>query len=299
LIANWILQIVRNDGEKVATLLDWGCGNLDLLRKIRRKSESARIQLIGYDKYAKNNIASQFPDIQFLEQITEPDSTSAQCDYLSAIHLLEHTANPQEEIALMHSMLKKNGKIFIQVPNLELNPFDLYVADHLYHFTPDSLSFMLESRGFEIVSLDARISSKEISVMAIKKNNDSNVDIRLKPKSKKNIGISNTVFKSNWTSVLTSMDSKRVVAIYGVGVAGSWLYRLCRELQIKIHYFIDDNEQLSKYSFDNIEIISGKSLTTLAKIDMVIIPFEMEIAKQKSEHLKQFGIISIFPNSSF
>ncbi len=73
-------------------------------------------------------------------------------------NVLEHTLNPAEDVRRCYSIMKKDGVIFVAVPN-----FDSLVAkvdnyfwamkswpNHLFYFTPDTLVKMLQQNGFTV-----------------------------------------------------------------------------------------------------------------------------------------------------
>lgn len=79
-------------------------------------------------------------------------------------HTLEHVANPDLVIKKIYKILKKDGIIFIDVPNFgslssiilkENWPF-LLPHEHSYHFTKKSLSSLLKSHDFKIIYSETR-----------------------------------------------------------------------------------------------------------------------------------------------
>jgi len=308
LISNWIVQELREDNKEFPELLDWGCGNLDLLCKIKERTSERSIKLSGFDKFLKPIIKSQNFGIDFLESMSDSRSRDVLYDYVSAIHVLEHATNLPREIESILSVLKDDGKIFIQVPNLDANPYDIYVADHTHHFTSNSLSKTLEKQGIEILSLDSRISSKEISILARKgasspahigKTDSSNsgnqgFDFSEEPKT---IAFYES-FANEWVRAIRGIENNKIIAIYGLGIAGAWMLKLCRELAREVSYFIDDNEQLSDFTFKGIPILDSRLFVNNEAISMVIIPFSNEVAREKGKNLWKIGVSSLFLNST-
>jgi hypothetical protein len=281
----------------MATLLDWGCGDQHLLRKIKEENGDGNLKLFGYDKYTKPANESQPGHISFIGEERDIKSKKLNFDYVSIIHTLELITNLQSEISLILEVMKEDGKIFIQVPNLATSPFDLYVADHVSHFTPESLSNLLYSSGLEVLKVESRISQKEISVVAKRSS-----DVILKnPKSDgadvNNLQVKSRVFREFWERKLKGLYDKKGLAIYGIGVAGAWLHRLSRDLGIHIDFFIDDNEQTLSFVFNDTPIISFEALQQVTNVQTVLLPFETSISIRKSQELTRIGISAIFFNS--
>jgi 2-polyprenyl-3-methyl-5-hydroxy-6-metoxy-1,4-benzoquinol methylase len=81
-------------------------------------------------------------------------------DAITLWHVLEHVESLQDYVALLKQLLKKNGKIFIAVPNYSSLDADLYgnrwaaydVPRHLYHFTPRSIEVLVQKHGMKIIA---------------------------------------------------------------------------------------------------------------------------------------------------
>jgi 2-polyprenyl-3-methyl-5-hydroxy-6-metoxy-1,4-benzoquinol methylase len=81
-------------------------------------------------------------------------------DAITLWHVLEHVESLQDYVALLKQLLKKNGKIFIAVPNYSSLDAHLYgnrwaaydVPRHLYHFTPRSIEVLVQKHGMKIIA---------------------------------------------------------------------------------------------------------------------------------------------------
>jgi len=81
-------------------------------------------------------------------------------DAITLWHVLEHVESLQDYVALLKQLLKKDGRIFIAVPNYSSLDADLYgnrwaaydVPRHLYHFTPRSLDVLVQKHGMKIIA---------------------------------------------------------------------------------------------------------------------------------------------------
>src|SRR5690606_12986585 len=121
------------DTTKKLKILDYGCGNgefLSAFSAVFRQSE-----LFGADLSQKYITRLQaIPNFKHLYHID--DACQERFDFISIIHALEHVVIPVKTLVRIRRQLKKNGVLFIQVPNLLENPFDILIADHLSHFSP-------------------------------------------------------------------------------------------------------------------------------------------------------------------
>lgn len=73
-------------------------------------------------------------------------------------HVLEHVKEPQQTMKQMHKILKRKGKIFIEVPNVDSINWTLFkdsynlldVPVHLFYFSETGLKKLFEQNGFSI-----------------------------------------------------------------------------------------------------------------------------------------------------
>lgn len=77
-------------------------------------------------------------------------------DAISLWHVLEHVHQLHEYVIKFRELLKKEGKLFIAVPNFTSKDAATYkkywaaydVPRHLYHFSPKSMEILLNTHGF-------------------------------------------------------------------------------------------------------------------------------------------------------
>lgn len=81
---------------------------------------------------------------------------SGSFDVITMWHVLEHVPDLNARMKQVRNLLKKEGRLFIAVPNLLAPDAKKYgahwaaldVPRHLYHFTPQSLEQLLRKHGF-------------------------------------------------------------------------------------------------------------------------------------------------------
>ena len=73
-------------------------------------------------------------------------------------HVLEHLSNPAESLERAHELLAPGGRLIVSVPNNASwqaraggdDWLHLDIPRHIYHFTPRSLSLIIERAGFRV-----------------------------------------------------------------------------------------------------------------------------------------------------
>lgn len=134
-------------------LLEIGCSFGFFLRMAERSG----FQTCGVDlslcavQYAKETLKlsvkhgtvfdARFPDGSF--------------DVVTMLGVLEHLPNPLETLREVVRILRQDGILIVEVPNATFNlargrifPALFYIGNHLYNFTPNALTKMLEACGF-------------------------------------------------------------------------------------------------------------------------------------------------------
>lgn len=90
----------------------------------------------------------------FFENSTFPDNFF---DLIIMSHVLEHLYSPVEALRLARRILKNDGKLYIEVPNI-FKPHgritSFFQIPHPYTFSPETATLLCEKAGLEIVKLD-------------------------------------------------------------------------------------------------------------------------------------------------
>lgn len=163
--------VVRNHDSQLH-LLDVGCGSGALLRR----AQALGFVAAGVEISAR--LASLVKDQlrcevyqQFLSDLDLPESSFS---IVTMYDLIEHSENPRQDLEHVFRILRSGGVFFALTPNdqallrrisrvlfaASLHSFSdpmrrLYYPDHLSYFTARSLVRLLESTGFELISLES------------------------------------------------------------------------------------------------------------------------------------------------
>lgn len=149
---NWVKSSV---GLKHGSILDVGCGTGSFLSYMKQ---------IGWDitglepDAGARQVAKQLYqlDIQPIDELfTLP---AASFDVITLWHVLEHVHGLHAYMEQLHRLLKPGGSLLIAVPNytsLDAAHYGKYwaaydVPRHLYHFSPQSMQWLLEKHHFKL-----------------------------------------------------------------------------------------------------------------------------------------------------
>jgi SAM-dependent methyltransferase len=141
-------------GERL--LLDIGCGSGLFLHLARKRGFVPH----GMDvSVAAAQLAQSLYGIQVRQgAIGDRIWSDGYFDFVTLFHVLEHLPEPRAALQYVRKLLKPDGNLILQVPNVESLQARLFgsrwygldVPRHLINFTPRSLDLLLREAGFEV-----------------------------------------------------------------------------------------------------------------------------------------------------
>lgn len=153
-------ELINRYINKKEKVLDIGCSNgvfLDICKEHGWQTYGVEPSLSGKESERKGHKVSRF----FFEKSTFP---KAYFDLVIMNHTLEHFKDADFVLKKINSILKKDGILFIDVPNAggllskimgDKWPYRL-PDEHKYQFTKDSLTKYITYNGFKIVHWESR-----------------------------------------------------------------------------------------------------------------------------------------------
>ena len=76
-------------------------------------------------------------------------------DIITLLHVFEHLMDPVDFLCkIKKNILKKNGLLYLEIPNPYSNP--LNDPTHLFLYSEDSIKYILESCNYKIISLERK-----------------------------------------------------------------------------------------------------------------------------------------------
>lgn len=244
--------------NNVKTVLDIGSGNGAGLRELQKRFSAA----IGYDPHSlDDNILHDRPDGKF--------------DLITMFHVLEHVEDLRDMLTFIKESLTQDGRLLIQVPYAVKWPFDFIIADHLWHFTMQSMTALLHYHGFETISIGNSIIEKEITCIARVKSAPLKAFV---PQYETANMFTAIHWLNDYKQHLDKITSP--VAVYGAAPAAAWAANTLGENAL---YHIDDNPALWG------KTLNGRSIMDTQTKLPVVAPFfgkQLESIRVKSPHCR-------------
>lgn len=147
--------IQKATGLRTGKMLDLGCGTGSFVNEMKQGGWEATGLEPDPDarKVAKELYSLDITDTGQLYHLL-----AGTFDAITLWHVLEHVHDLHGYIEQLKKLLKKNGKLFIAVPNYTSGDAKIYkehwaaydVPRHLYHFSPRSVKILVEKHGLKL-----------------------------------------------------------------------------------------------------------------------------------------------------
>ena len=161
--------LIRNLVQEVSLgkhgrILDVGCGKGGFLSAFQ--SCRPGWQLEGFDQQeAGGQALESIPGIAAYHS-DSVEGIPGTFDLIVLNHVLEHVPEPTTFLVEIGRKLGPAGRLVVQVPNIDRNPYDLVVVDHCIHFGTGSLRQLVSQAGFAIDVFSENWLPKELTLVA-------------------------------------------------------------------------------------------------------------------------------------
>lgn len=211
--------------KKSPNILDYGSGNGNMLRPFL--SKNYHFNLYACD--VKNNLSKDILYSTKFINIKKLNRIKKNFDLIILSHSLEHLINPIKDLKLLSNKLNASGKIIIQIPNYQSNPFDLIVYDHTIHFDINSINFLSFKCNINIDKVYNNIITDEFTIVCSKNNKQKKIPIKknFEKKIKKKIEL-----LKKYILIFKKLKS---FSILGSSISSLWLISMYKNKIINIY----------------------------------------------------------------
>jgi len=260
-------------------LLDVGCGNGGFLRGFCQSFP--QWELFGSELSRKYEA-----EIRAIAGVKDFYSCSleeipGEFELISLLHVLEHVSDLKSFLEQIKTRLVKNGRLFIEVPFHQDNPFELLIVDHCNHFNVRTLRRAIERHGFHVIRSTSDWVPKELSLLADRgsaviplEGTDPGEDVA---KLRRAV---------NWL-VDVSAHAKAIAkrgnfGLFGTSIAATWLaYEVASDLNLKVDFFVDEDPRVAGTSYLGKPVYNIDSIPEGANVYLGLAPLTAERVFQR------------------
>lgn len=172
-----IKRIIAMLDRKCTKIHDVGCGCGYLLKSV----QDIGIDVSGNDlnQYAVRRIRELFGmnvHVGKLPDLVKNGILKESCyDIIYMNDYIEHTYHPSNDIKTSYKMLRKGGILYVRTFCVDSEKFkhlkenwDMFMWNHCYHFTTNSLSKIVSDSKFDIIKIDRHENTGVIEIYARK-----------------------------------------------------------------------------------------------------------------------------------
>lgn len=259
-------------------LIDIGCGNGAALANFAAALPEWRLYGNELSDFALASL-SRLPNFATLYTCGTSE-IPGRYDLVSMIHALEHMPSPRATLFDISRLLADDGRVFIEVPDVETSPFDLLVADHRTHFTRSTLSYLAASMGYETDFIGNTLLPKEITLVARR-----GVARKVLPDAAAGRAIAQTATRwlADVLAAATTAAEHQPFGVFGSSVSAMWLFGALRE---RISFFVDEDPARIGRQCEGRPILGPRDAPAEAKVFVPLIP---EIAARVVNRYRDAG----------
>jgi hypothetical protein len=211
-------------------------------------------------------------------------SIEREFDLVTMIHSLEHFPAPMDALQSLQTVVG-SGYLLIEVCDVEQNPFDILVADHVMHFSRASLCRMLGRTGFSAVTASADWVPKEISLLA--RRAADGVEEMVPAGSNGRDVLNRMTAYVEWLRALTALGRRlaagpKTMGIFGTSIAATWL---ASQLDNSVEFFVDEDESRIGKSHLGRPIVSPANVPAGSIVYLALAPAIADLIARKLDSL--------------
>jgi SAM-dependent methyltransferase len=247
---------------KFGRILDFGCGKGPTSRAASLVLQGWTIDGFDQDDRALAEV-STIDGFQCL-YTGGPETLPSGYDLIVLMHALEHIPDAARVLELLAGKLNPGGHILCQVPNREVNPYDLLVADHLIHFDFASLMKLGERTGF-LVEVRQDWIVKELSLVLSPSGSTGHA-----PPRRSTIAAARQV---DWLRQVVETCERaathRPFCIFGTSIVATWL---ASELSAAPDLYLDEDPARIGHRLNGVPIAAPAEAPSGATVVLAIAP---------------------------
>ena len=145
-----VLQELKRLEKPPSLLLDIGCGNGELLRRVNQVFPQTRLWGMDVSKQAAQLATDVVQRVYVHDLTVAPLQASVRFDVVVMTELLEHLKQPVALLKNLRASLSEHAHVIITTPTGPMTPYDRAIG-HVKHLTLSELEVCCSQAGYETV----------------------------------------------------------------------------------------------------------------------------------------------------
>ena len=281
-LVDFVMQ--RLNPPRNGKLIDIGCGNGEALANFANVVPEWQL----YGSELSDRVRPALRRLKsFINLYTvPPHEIDERFTLVTMIHSLEHMPEPLKTLRDAIQLIEPEGALFVEVPDIETSPFDLLVADHMMHFSRNSLGLLAERCGIVPFTLINDLIPKEITLLG---RCGAGAKVKLDPSVGVRLARSTVQWLVEVMSQVHKLAKNGGVGIFGTSVAGMAIYGAFRE---RVGFFVDEDPARAGRSYDGKPVVAPKDVPKGVPVIMALPP---ERARRAAHRLENSGMLTVVP----
>jgi 2-polyprenyl-3-methyl-5-hydroxy-6-metoxy-1,4-benzoquinol methylase len=292
---SWISPFIPINLNSMAEI---GCGSGNLL--VHFKENFPNAQITGYDGSFEAVDVANKKGVNAKRLMVDNFSEIPSVDFIYSVGVIEHVLNIDTFLKFLFRSLNDKGVLIISMPVQISKSYDLFFADHIWHFYDTHMSDLLTKNGFIVDYIDTSnplIPGFGLFVcrkgLGDKKLYHRTIDILL---NENNYNYWCSIFKS-FNSKLGGISEESRVAVFGASEMASLFYCYTELENTNIVAFIDDTKPVGYVKHDY--PVHPSEWLSLGLVDIVILCIHWRyysVLRIKLSKYSKIRLIEIFEN---
>ncbi len=260
-------------------VLDYGCAKGATLKKVITTHEEITPFLFDVtDRYIP--FWEKFPAGTSWATHNPDPLWCGSMDVVLSLYALEHIADLRQAVTNIRQLLKPGGIFYFIVPNVYENTVDFIVADHINHFSRNSIISLLSTYGFIDVNVDEHAHDSAFVVTGVL--DEARSKPVFDPRGLDELLVRAQGMADYWGGISSRIRQHEeslvdaALAIYGAGVYGNFLASSLRN-PAQAKYFLDQNVHLQGTTVNGRPVLSPADLP--AEVTHVLVGLNPRSAK--------------------
>jgi 2-polyprenyl-3-methyl-5-hydroxy-6-metoxy-1,4-benzoquinol methylase len=147
IVESWLIPNLFS--AAVRSVLEVGCGKGLVLRLL--KARFPNIEIWGLEPSKGCTQLARESGLRVVNEFLDERSLEGyQFDVVFAVGVLEHVSEPFLFIKNLARLCQAKGRVGVIIPNAAFISYDIFFADHLFHFTPYHVAVLMERAGLSV-----------------------------------------------------------------------------------------------------------------------------------------------------